>query len=56
MISVPKERYEKLINIYSWNIAEITVSQMLKRRSAIVGEDNIDSSFESIEKGQKIYI
>ena len=49
MVSVPKDRYQKLIDIYSWNIAEITVSQMLKLNNPQIVDENVESPINYVE-------
>ena len=48
-VCVPKERYEKLIEIYSWNVAEITVSQMQREMNRKDEDVSVGSSINYIE-------
>ncbi len=49
IVCVPKQRYQKLIQIYSWNIAEITVSQMQKVINSKDAEKHGESPINYIE-------
>lgn len=48
-VCVPKERYEKLIDIYSWNVAEITVSQMHRTMNSKEDDVTAGSSINYME-------
>jgi len=51
---VPKKRYEQLIQIYSINMAEITVTEM-KKKLSMTEQEAVSKEINFIEEQKKQY-